>query len=99
VQAGGHRECRRRDRRGCAPRVALALRFQHRLGHFLDEQRNAVGTLDDVLPNARREELVGDNAVDHDVDIALRQPIDGERGHVRPSNPGRFEFRPERNDQ
>ena len=31
-------------------RVALALRLQHRLGHFLDEQWNAVGALDDVLP-------------------------------------------------
>ena len=31
-------------------RFAFALRFQHRLCHFLDEQRNAVGALDDVLP-------------------------------------------------
>ena len=39
------------------------------------------------------------DAVDHGVDIALRQPIDGEDGHVRPSDPGRLEFRPEGHDQ
>ena len=44
-------------------------------------------------------ELVADDAVDHGVDFALRQPIDGEGGHVRPSDPGRLEFRPERHDQ
>jgi len=37
--------------------------------------------------------------VDHRVDVALRQPIDGQRRHIRPSNPGRVEFRPERYDQ
>ena len=45
------------------------------------------------------KELVAGDAVDHGVDFALRQPIDGERGHVRPSDPRRFEFRPERHDQ
>ena len=33
------------------------------------------------------------------LDVALRQPIEGESGHVRPSDPGRLEFRPERHDQ
>ena len=80
-------------------RVAFALRLQHRLGHLLHEQRNAVGALDDVLPDVRRELLVADDAVDHGVDIALRQPIEGEGRHVRPSDPGRLEFRPERHDQ
>ena len=78
---------------------ALALRLQHRLRHLLHEQGNAVGALDDVLPDARRQRLVADDAVDHGADFALRQPIDGEGGHVRSSDPGRLEFRPERHDQ
>ena len=33
------------------------------------------------------------------LDFALRQPIDGESRHVRPSDPGRLELWPERHDQ
>ena len=99
VQACGDGQCRRRNSCNCVLGRALALRLQHRLGHLLHEQGNAVGALDDVLPDARREELVADDAVDHGADFALRQPIDRERGHVRPSDPGRLEFWPERHDQ
>ena len=99
VQACGHRQGRGGNRRDSAPRFALALRLQHRLGHLLHEQGNAVRALDDVLPDVRRQQLVADDAVDHGIDFALRQPIDGEAGHVRPSDPGRLEFRPERHDQ
>ena len=60
---------------------------------------NAVGALDDVLPDVRREELVANDPVDHGVDFALRQPIEGEGGHVGPSDPRRLELRPERHDQ
>ena len=48
---------------------------------------------------SRREELVADDAVDHGVDFALRQPIDGEGGDMRLSDPRRLEFRPEGHDQ
>jgi hypothetical protein len=78
---------------------ALAARFQHRLCHLLDEQGDAVGALDDVLPDALRQHLVADEVVDHRADFALRQSIDGECSHVRPSDPRRVEFRPERHDQ
>ena len=84
---------------GSPLRFALAPRFQHRLGHFLHEQGDAVRALDDVLPDARRDELVADDAVDHGLDVALRQPIDGESRHVRPSDPGRLELWTERHDQ
>ena len=99
VQACRDREGRGRNRCGCPPRFALALCLQHRLGHFLHEQRNAVGALDDVLPDTRRQLLVADDAVDHGVDVALRQPIEGEGGDMRPSDPRRLEFRPEGHDQ
>ena len=55
--------------------------------------------LDDVLPDARREELVADDPVDHGVDFAPRQTIDGECAYVRLSDPRRLELRPECHDQ
>ena len=74
-------------------RVAFALRFQHRLGHFLDEQRNAVSALDNVLPNARGQRLVAGDAVDHGSDFALAEPVERECGDVRSSNPRRLKLR------
>ena len=49
----------RRNRGGCL-RAALALRLQHRFGHLLHEQGDAVGSFDDVLPDVRRKQLVAD---------------------------------------
>ena len=34
-----------------ARRLAFAFGLQHRLGHFLHEQRNAISALNDVLPD------------------------------------------------
>ena len=51
-------------------RRALARRLQHRLRHFLNEQRNAIGALDDVLPNVRWQWLIARDAVDHRGDFA-----------------------------
>ena len=81
------------------PRFAFALRLQHRLGHFLDEQRNAIGAFDNVVPDVRRQRLVADDAVDHGGDFALAKPIEGKGGYVRPSNPRRFKLRSVRDDQ
>src|SRR5262249_14536576 len=64
------------------------------LRYLLDEQGDAVGALDDILPDALRQHLVADEVVDHRADFTLRQSIDGEGSHVRPSDPGRIEFRP-----
>ena len=69
----------------CCSRLArsfFAAGFQHRLGHFLNEQRDAVGALDDVLPNARRKQLVPDDVVDHGLDFAFSEPIDGESSYI-----------------
>ena len=62
VQARRDRQRRRRNRGDRPPRFALALRLQHRLRHLLHEQRNAVGALDDVLPDVRRQRLVAGDA-------------------------------------
>jgi hypothetical protein len=55
VQACGNRQAGRWNCRDGATRVAFALGFQHRLRHLLDEERNAISALDDVLSNARRK--------------------------------------------
>ena len=77
----------------------LALCLQHRLRHFLHEQRNAVGALDDVLPDICWKPLVAHNAVDHGGYFALCQSIEGEGGHIRPSNPWWVELWPKRHNQ
>jgi hypothetical protein len=71
VQACWNRESGGRSRCNRALGRALAVRFQHRLRHLLYEQRNAVGALDDVLPDARRDELVANQPIDHGADFAL----------------------------
>ena len=73
--------------------------FQNRLRHFLDEQGNAIGALDDVLPNVRRKQVIADDAVDHRADVALRQSIKREGSDIRASDPGRIELWSERNEQ
>ena len=99
VQACGDCQSRRWHSRGSPLRFFLTPRFQHCLGHFLHEQGDAVRALNYVVPDARRDELVADDAVDHGLDVALRQPIDGESRHVRPSDPGRLELWTERHNQ
>jgi hypothetical protein len=51
------------------------------------------------LPNTRREELIASDTVDHRVHFAPRQPIEGESGDVRLSDPRGLELRPEGYDQ
>src|ERR1700752_1823408 len=78
---------------------ALALHLQHRLRHLLHKEGNAIGALDDILPDARRQQLVADDTVDHGTYVALGQPIDREGSHMRLSDPWWGEFRLERHDQ
>ena len=100
VRRAGLQGRQRRGRNGRSrSRVAFALRFQHRLRHFLNEQRNAVSALDNVLPNTRRQRLVAGDAVDHGSDFALAEPIESECSDVRSSDPRRLELRSVRHDQ
>jgi hypothetical protein len=61
----------------------LALCFQHRLRHFLHEQWDAIGALDNVQPDARGQRLVARDQVDHGGDFPVSKPVDGECSHVR----------------
>src|SRR5215813_10460759 len=68
-------------------------------GGLVHKQRNAIGPLDDVLSDVRWEHLITGDPVDHGLHFASRQPIDGERGDMRLSNPRRLEVRSEGYEQ
>ena len=67
--------------------------------HFLNEERNSISTLDNVLPNTLGESLVAHNTVDHSSDFALAKTIETECSDVGPSYPGRVELRAICDDQ
>jgi|SRR6516162_7528198 len=81
------------DRSGTPLRLALAFRLQHRLRHLLHEQRDAVGTLDNVLPNVCRQQLAAGNVVNHRVYVTMSQPVQGKRRYMGLSNPRSLELR------
>ena len=99
MQARRNRQRRGWNGGGGLPRVAFALRFQHGLRHFLNEQRDAVSALDNVLPNALRQRLVARDAVDHGNDFALPKPVEREGSDEGPTNPRRFELGSVRDNQ
>jgi hypothetical protein len=81
--------------RSAAP---LSNGFQDRFRHLLNEQRNAISALDDVLYNTLWQWLVASDVVNHGGDFAVPKSVEGERGHVRPSNLRRLKFRAVRDD-
>ena len=56
-------------------RGTTLLGFQHRLGHLLHEQWDAVGTVEDVATNVRRQHAAGRQPVDHGARLGPRQPV------------------------
>src|SRR5690348_7666937 len=75
VQARRDGQCWRWNGGGGPLRFALALGLQHRLGHFLHEQRDAVGALNDVLSDTHWQRFVARYAVNHRSDFALAEAI------------------------
>jgi hypothetical protein len=63
LQARRHCQSRRWNGSSGLPRLAFALRFQHRLGHFLSEQGYAVCALDNILPDVRRQRIIAGDPV------------------------------------
>jgi hypothetical protein len=80
-------------------RCALAPRFQYRLGHLLDEQGNAIGTLDDVMADAGWQRLVANDAIDDRSNVTFPQPIQSDERHIRSSDPRWLKVGPECHDQ
>ncbi|MGC1348207.1 MAG: hypothetical protein WA858_00320, partial [Xanthobacteraceae bacterium] len=94
VQASRHRPARRWNCGSGEPHLSFGLCLQHRLGHLLDEQGNAIGALDDVLPHARGQRVVADEAIDQRGNVAFAEPVQRQGRYIGPPDPGRLEFRP-----
>ena len=99
----GHRrpvvgECRRCGRES-VPHSCLteASRLHERLGQLLDEERHAVGALDDALDERRRQLFHAGAAPDHLADLRPRQVIEGDLRDA-PAGPGRRELGTEGED-
>ena len=99
VQARGDRQRRGRNRRNRVPCRALALRLQHRLRHFLHEQRNAVGALDDLRHHIRGQLLVPNQPPDNCGGFPLPKPVQRQARHMRLPQPRRVELGAERHDK
>src|SRR5262245_16672994 len=99
VQGCGYRQGRGSNEGSGPPCFILAFRLHHRLRHLFYKQGDSVRALDDVLPDVCRQRLVADDLVDHGADFAGSQPIEGEGGHMRLSDPARLKFWPECYDQ
>ena len=58
-------------------------RFQHRLGHLLDEQRHAVAAGGDLVEQRTRQRLAGRDPLDDELHRAARQPVQDKARHDR----------------
>src|SRR4029077_7147009 len=61
-----------------------------RSGHHYNSSRSAFASFKSRL---------ADDVVDHGLDVAVRQPVDGQSGYMRLSNPRWLELWTERDDQ
>src|SRR5208282_4707785 len=57
--------------------------LEQALGQFLDEQRNAVGTLDDAVEDFGRQTFAAGDAVDESGCVAPRQSVQRQQGDMR----------------
>jgi len=95
LQRRWHTEPHRGHRRGNLP-AALGAGFEHCLGHFLDEERYAVGALDDLGDHIRRQQGgLADETLDHHRTVTPPEPVQRHHCHMRLTGPGRPELRTE----
>ena len=80
-------------------RLVELLAFQHRLGQFLDEQRHAVGALDDLLEQRGRQRLAAGDVLHHRHALAPAEAVERHGGDVRMADPRRLEIGAVRDDQ
>ena len=64
----------------------------HRLGHFLDEQRDTVGALDDLSHHIRRHLLAADQTCNDGGYFVLASRLSVQARDMRLSGPGRAEL-------
>ena len=77
----------------CCAGWSSSFAFEHRLGQFLDEQRHAVGALDDLLEQRLRQRLAAGDVLDQRHALAPAEAVERHGGDVRLAGPGRLEVR------
>ena len=91
----GYRGCRQHRRQA----VFLTDVFQHCLGQFLDEQRHAIGALDDLGDDLAAERRVAGDAENQRANLPTAEPVQREARHMRLAAPRRLKLRPKGDDQ
>ena len=74
------------------------LRLGQGLAQFLEEQRHAIGPVDDRLDNLVRQRLLADHAAHQRRAVASIEPAERQHRDVRLSGPWRHKFGPERDE-
>ena len=99
-KVGRDRERRQRARRQHRrdPVVATA-GFEHRLGQLLDEQRHAVGALDDLVDDLAGKAGIAGEPLDQRRAVAPAEPVQRQHRHMRLAAPGVLELGAEGDDQ
>ena len=100
MQGGRDRQGRQRARRQYRsdPVVAIAA-FEHRLGQLLDEQRHAVGALDDLVDDLAGETGIAGEPLDQRRAVAPAEPVQRQRRHMRLAAPGVLKLGAEGDDE
>src|SRR6266404_4749995 len=80
-------------------RVGQHAALDHRLGQFLDEQRYAIGPIDDMFGDLLGQRLASGHPQDHLGALSRGQTTEADLCHVRAPDPGRRELWPEGDDQ
>jgi hypothetical protein len=96
------RDRRRSNRTRCHVPVAgfyEQAALDHGLGQFLDEQRHAIGPIDDLVGDLLGQDLAAGDVRDHLGAQPARQAIKTDQRHLRTSDPGWYEFWPEGDDR
>ena len=99
-------QCRRDRKRGQRtiehvpfPLLAQQTTFQHAFGQFLDEQRHAVGAIDDLLDDLFGQSLAAGDLLCQSRPVVPVQASERHHAHLRLAGPRRLEVRAERQDQ
>ena len=72
--------------------------LDHGLGQLFDEQRHAIGAIDDLIGNLTGQRLAAGHPHDHLGALPGRQAVETEQGHLRAAEPRGRELRAEGED-
>jgi len=73
--------------------------FEDRFGQLFDEERHAVGALDDLVDDLARETGIAGELLDQRRPVAPAEPVQRQHRHMRLTAPGVLKLRPEGDDK